>query len=298
MDEPTILTQLQLARLYVGEGKFLHAAQVYRSVMRSAPFVEDAWLELSRMYFDQKQYVAAEKVLLYAVDQLEHKDEVIFLLGRLCVATGDRYRSLSYFRKLLARERTLPRRLNVLVHYNVGLLYHEKEQWKLAEHYFRKTRGLDPRFPHVQESIAELLLRRGAVEEATVLLESALSADPYSWIAYYLLGLARSKSEEWQLAFEAFANAIDRNPNEPRAWQMCGEVLLKLHQLDESEKYLAKALELNPHLTEAIVGFGFLALARGDRRQANEHFRRALKRDPKNRKALEGERVLRRTMNQ
>ena len=82
------------------------------------------------------------------------------------------------------------------------------------------------------------------------------------------------------------------DPSEPRAWHMCGEVLLNLHKLDEAERYLHKSLELNPQLTEAVVDFGFLFLKRGDVQRARECFERALELEPQHPKALQGTREL------
>jgi tetratricopeptide (TPR) repeat protein len=71
---------------------------------------------------------------------------------------------------------------------------------------------------------------------------------------------------------------------------MCGEVLLSLQRLDEAERYLRKALELNPLLTDAVADFGFLFLKRGDLQRAREYFERALELEPQNSKALQGAR--------
>jgi len=298
IDEPTIATQLQQAHVYAQEGKYLHAAQLYRSLIRLAPEVQESWLALARMYIDQEQFSAAETVLEEAARTFENQEEFTFLLGKLYLLTGDLYRSHSSFRKLLATEKTLSPRLRVLLHHTLGLLYYEKGQWRLSEHYFRRTRALDPEFPHIQESIAELLLRREAVVEAVDILEQEVVVHPYSWIAHYLLGTARMRTGQWQQAYEAFTNAVDRNPDEAKAWQMCGDALLKLHQLDESERYLRKALELNPHCTDAIVGYGYLSIARGDHQGAAGWFERALKRDPRNKRALDGSRLVRNHLRQ
>jgi tetratricopeptide (TPR) repeat protein len=78
---------------------------------------------------------------------------------------------------------------------------------------------------------------------------------------------------------------------------MCGEVLLSLQRLDEAERYLHKALELNPLLTDAVVDFGYLFLQRGDFQRARECFERALQLEPGHSKALRGTRELKLTQN-
>ena len=96
------------------------------------------------------------------------------------------------------------------------------------------------------------------------------------------------KTKSWTSAYEEFVAAVEMDPNEPNGWQMCGEVLLSLERFDEAERYLRKALELNPHLTDAIANVGFLYLLRGDAQTASECFERALALEPRNPKALRG----------
>jgi tetratricopeptide (TPR) repeat protein len=107
-----------------------------------------------------------------------------------------------------------------------------------------------------------------------------------------MLGTAYAKVYDYRRAHDEFVAAIDSNPKEPRAWQMCGEVLLSLQRLDEAERYLHKALELNPLLIDAVVDFGYLFLQRGEYQRARECFEQALQREPGHSKALEGSREL------
>jgi tetratricopeptide (TPR) repeat protein len=133
----------------------------------------------------------------------------------------------------------------------------------------------------------------GAVSESIGLLKQAVSLDSYSWIAHYLLGLAYARTSEWTSAYDEFVTAIEMDPNDANGWQMCGEVLLSLQRYDEAERYLRKALELNPHLCDAIANVGFLYLHRGDSETAFECFEKALALEPSNAKALRGKNELR-----
>lgn len=292
VDEPTIYSMLERARAFVDDGKNLHATQMYYALLDVAPHVEDAWLELANLFIDQGQHEAAERILVRASDTVRASAEFTFLVGKLYFKMGDSYHALSSFRKVASVERSLPQKLNVQLQYNLALLYYHKENWRLAEHYFLRTKALDPRFPKINESLAELQLKREAVTEALESLQEAVRIEPYSWIGHYLLGVASVRLQQWHRALEEFTQAIDMNPKEPRAWQMCGDVLLNLERYDESEQYLRKALELNPDLTDAMVGFGFLFLKRNELEQAGSYFKRALMRDPGHARAKQGEREL------
>ncbi|MBI3006476.1 MAG: tetratricopeptide repeat protein [Ignavibacteriales bacterium] len=293
MDEPTLQGLLEQARSYVAEGKLLHATQIYHRITMAAPHVDMAWIELSKAYVELRRFDVAERTLLQALKIASDPAEAQYLLGTLHLKTENFTPALEYFRNLLESEETLSRTLRAHLHFNTGLAHWGKENWTLSELHFRKVRELNPNFPRISESIAELLLRRGAVLEAIKVLKRGMLTEPYSWIGHYLLGIAFTRSKEWQKALDEFTTAIEMDPSEPRAWQMCGEVLITLQQLDQAEHYLRKALELNPTLADACADYGFVFLKRGDLRRANEYFEQALTIEPGNPKAQQGKRELR-----
>ena len=294
MDEPTLYGLLEQARSFVEDGKSLHAIQVYKRLIVTAPGVTEPWIELFKIYCKLQRFETAENLLLESLDVVAEKKEIIFLLGVLHLQTQDHIRALTYFRQLQQNETVLDTEFQSRVHFNLGLVYVQIHRWGLAEHHLRKTRQLNPEFPKIDEALSEILLRRGHVREVIQILQAALSKDPYSWLGHYLLGIAFSRTRQWKSAYEEFVVATDMDPNESRSWQKCGECLIALRELDQAEHYLHKALELNPKFTDAVVNYGFLYLERGDRVQAGELFDKVLEIDPSNLGAREGKRLLHR----
>jgi tetratricopeptide (TPR) repeat protein len=290
VDEPTLSQWLEEARAFVEERKLLHALQLYYKITAAAPSLDIGWVEMAYVQFEMKQYAAAENTLLKAVATSSEPQEIFFLVGNLYLKLGDHGKALSYYKKLLGHQQWLAKDLRAHLNFNTALAYYSRNNVKLAEVHFRATRRIDPSFPKINESLGELLLQRGAYTEAIQCLKQAITLESYSWIAHYLLGTAYAKIFDWRKAHDEFVAAIDMDPNEPRAWQMCGEVLLSLQRLDEAERYLRTALELNPLLTDAVADFGFLFLKRGDLQRAREYFERALELEPQNSKALQGAR--------
>ena len=297
IDEPTLSQWLDQARSLVDERKLLHAMQLYYRITAAAPSIDIAWVELAYVQFELKQYAAAEKTLLRAVSTSNEPNEILFLVGNLYLKLGDHAKALTYYKKLLGDQKTLPKDLRAYVNFNAALAYYYRDNVRLAEIHFRSARRIDPHFPKINESLGELLLRRGAYAEAIECLKEAVANEQYSWIGHYMLGTAYAKMYDWRRAHDEFVIAVEMDPNEPRAWHMCGESLLALHRLDEAERYLKKALELNPQLTDAVVDFGFLFLRRGDYQRARELFEQALQLEPHHSKALQGTRELKQSQN-
>jgi len=292
LNEVTLSQMLEQARTFVAERKFLHAAQVYSRITEASPTLEPAWVELSHVYSELRQYDAAEHVLQKAMRSSNDPNKIVFMLGNLYQKVGDYSRALTYYKQLQLRERDLSPTIRAHLQFNMALSYFYRGNLKLAESHFRKTKKVDPNFPRINESLGELLIRRGAFPESVAVLRQALAADPYSWIGHYLLGLAHARLKEWTSAYEEFVAAIEMDPNEANGWQMCGEVLIALRRFEEAEQYLRKALELNPQLADAVANVGFLCLHRGDSETAIDYFERALALEPNNAKALKGKREL------
>jgi tetratricopeptide (TPR) repeat protein len=270
---------------------------MYLRVTGEAPEVEAGWIELAHVYLHLHRSEAAERALLRALDASQKPAQILYFLASLHRETGNRHEALRYFRRLLTFERTLSDGLRAQLHFDLGLLYREERNWRVAEYHLRTAHRQDPRYPRVNETLAEVLLERGAVTDAARYLQQALAVEPHSWSGHYLLGRVHARRGEWERAYEEFTTAVEMDPDEARGWHMCGSALLALHRLDESERYLRKALELNSFLADAMVDLGVLALRRGDLEGAQEQFMHVLKLEPANRRAREGQRELVRLRN-
>ncbi|MEX0602984.1 MAG: tetratricopeptide repeat protein, partial [Bacteroidota bacterium] len=185
MDEITLSRLLDEARSYFDEGKYLHAIQVYLRITGQDPSVEMAWIQLSHVYHELRRDDAAEEALIRALEVTDDREEILFLLGSLLLKGGKYSRALTYYKQVLLSEPALSLTSRFHLHFNIGLTYFYRGNMRLAEIHFRRARRLDPGFPKINESLGELLLRRGAVSEAVVVLRRAVQVDPYSWIAHY-----------------------------------------------------------------------------------------------------------------
>lgn len=292
IDDLALARLFDSAQTYLEEGKVLHALQVYRRITTAAPNNEYGWIQLSRVLMELRKLGPAEQALLSAVRVSKRPAEILLLVGDFHFRAGQLSKAQAFYRKALLHEQALTRASRARLHFHAGLIRRERHQNRLAEYHFRRARAIDQAFPRVNETLAEILLQRGASPEATHILRQALSANPYSAPAHYLLGKAHAASGRWDQAYREFVTAIDMDPNQASSWQMCGEALLSLQNLEEAERYLAKAIELNPACTEAFADFGELYLRKGDSGRALSYFEQALELEPGHRKALWGKRKI------
>ena len=296
MDELKLHGAFQRARGFAAEGKWLHAIQVYRTILAEVPGSDDAVVELASAYAAFGRMEAAEGLLLEQAAASERPEPFLFVLGSILFKAGRVTEAHRHFVRVLRVERQLDRHVRARLHYYMGAILADERKWSVAEHHFRTVLQIEPAFPRIHESIAEVLLRRGRLDDAGTELAIALREEPMSWTAHYLSGMLATRRRTWEEALASFTHAVDIDPSEPRGWHRCGETLLALRRLNDSERYLRKALELNPMMTDAVVEFGYLALQRGDTEAAEELFERALQMDPGHRRAMAGVRSAGRTM--
>ncbi|HUL42820.1 MAG TPA: tetratricopeptide repeat protein [Bacteroidota bacterium] len=279
---------LEQARAFLQEGKALHAAQMYTRMLGDEREDAGLWLELAALYADNGLVRAAVNLLRRALVHLPGDSSLIFHIANYEMRLERYDAALTWYRKLA--EKKLPH-----VHFNMGIAYFYKDNFKYAEEEFRRTLRYDPKFPKIHESLGEVLVKRGAYTEAVDLLRRGIAIDPYSAVSHYLLGLAYEKLDQWQRAYGEFVSAVDLDPNEPSGWQMCAEMLIQLKRYGEAEAYLRKTLELNPYSVESLVDLGIILGLKGEAERAKEFLQKATQVDPAHARAREAHWKARRT---
>lgn len=288
MDDLQLHGAFERARAFAADRKWLHAIQVYRSILTDVPDSDDAVVELGSAYAALGQLDAAERLLSERAAASENPEPFLFILGTILFRAGRSAEALRHFLRVLRVERKLDRHVRARLHFFLGAIYADEKKWSVADHHLRTVQSIEPSFPRLHESLAEVLLHRGRLDDAEAELAAALNEEPMSWMAHYLRGSLAKRRRRWEEALASFSQAVDIDPGNARGWHKCGEALLALHRLNESEQYLRKALELNPSMIDAVVEFGYLALQRGDGEAAAELFERALEMDPGHRRAQAG----------
>jgi tetratricopeptide (TPR) repeat protein len=123
--------------------------------------------------------------------------------------------------------------------------------------------------------LGKVLIAHELRESALLCLAEAEKLDPREPRWPYLQGVALSQGDP-DAALPRLRRAVElcgRTPDAPRLW--LGEVLLEQGHLDEAEKHFREALQVNPNHPRAFLGLGRLALARDRLSDALEPLQRA-----------------------
>lgn len=131
-------------------------------------------------------------------------------------------------------------------------------------------------------SKASALRHAGRVEEAIAAYRQLLNVEPQLPDSWYNLGWLQRQARHFEEALASYAEALARGVSKPEEVHVNRAVILsdQLFRPDDARAELDRALALNPLYLPALLNLGNLAEDRGDRRGAEDAYRRALEVDP------------------
>ena len=144
---------------------------------------------------------------------------------------------------------------------------------------------VEPRDPTVQLNLGYGLHQIGLEDEALSAFEAAIALEPRLTAAHVVVGALHHDAERSALAKAAFERAVSIDPNCTEALAGLAALAHDAGSFDDSARLLAKVLELQPDNVSAWVNMGLIRLERGDAAPAIDAFRRALKVNPREKRA-------------
>jgi tetratricopeptide (TPR) repeat protein len=271
---------LEKARKYFEIGKTLHSIQIYHKLINEYPNFVEPYVELAFVYSKLGKESSAEKILRQAYEIEPENEEVIYMLGNVSLRLKRFDEAIKFLSKLAHLRYPV-------VHYNLGLAYYYKGDYLSAEAEFKEVLKIDPGFPKVVETLAEILIKRESYDEAYEYLQKALRKEPYNSTLYYLISISLWNLGKLYEAKKAIETAIDIEPEKAIFWEMCGRISLELGQIDEAERYFNRAIELDRNLADSFISLGLIYAYRGKIEDANRLFEEAMRIDPGSRIKIE-----------
>ncbi len=148
----------------------------------------------------------------------------------------------------------------------------------------------DPLHGEGLQNLCDLLVARGATDEAAALCRSLIALHPDMAKACHLCGqqLARlSDGEDFlEEAAEALSGALQRDATLADAWMELGRVRQRQHRYNDAAKAFERVLFLTPQRNAARVALGLAQLQGGQPQAALTTLRAALMADPADREAM------------
>lgn len=165
-------------------------------------------------------------------------------------------------------------------HNNLGIACRRAGRLEEAVEAYRQAVSLEPKNASVTFNLGNVLLDLGRLDEAALTYQQAIDQRPGYVDAWYNLACTQAQRREVAAAVHAFEQVMQHDSNHALGPARLGAFLVELGRFDEAEKWLEKAVRLNPTDADVLSNRGALKQAVGDYDAAIESCQRAIQIDP------------------
>lgn len=259
---------LQEAQHNLGSAYLVLAAQKERANERSAA---------QQLYRNAVQ--AYEKVIAMCASRSEAKIteqqlQVALKDAFAMLSTGNYDKAIERFRAIAVKRCDQPE-----VHDNLGRCYQQLRDMNKAIREFAQAVGLAPQVASYHANLGLALFAMGRTADAIIVLERAVNLGSKAPQVYYILGVAYEKKQRIPDAERAYKQAVQLNAQYWDAHVALAELYERRQQWDKAlnEYLLAAAIKPQAALFNNI---GRIYFQQGKRKEAIQHFQKAIKEDP------------------
>jgi len=276
--------KLNTAKEFEADGKFLHAIQIYNSLISEYPGFIEAYINLADIYQANGSIESAEKILKSILVERPDNSEIKLYLSQFYMQNKNWTKALELLSKLSSKDPFIAY-LNGYCHFKLG-------NYDIAKLFFLGFISTDEEPELVFEAYFLLAKTEFELEQYESSLKYAKKAqimyndhwDLNLLIAknYFYLGMFTHASD-------SISKGIKLKSDEPVVYEWAGKINMKLDNFIKARNYFQKQIELKEKITSG--DYTFLAeacLKSGKLKEALGFYDTAIKMDPKNISAIKG----------
>ncbi len=136
--------------------------------------------------------------------------------------------------------------------FQLGTLYSQLQNFKLAKPLLTKAHKLSPKSPNINLHIGNLFLSTGDPLGALNFFEKVIQVQPNFALAHFNKGITLYKQKKYQEALRSLERVIEIEPNNINALNVLGFILQEVGEFKKSLAYLKKSININPNNSQAI----------------------------------------------
>ncbi|HEX8180318.1 MAG TPA: tetratricopeptide repeat protein, partial [Pyrinomonadaceae bacterium] len=251
----------ELAAALLAARLFAEASKEASAALAADPANVSASVTLARAYLQQRDIKAAGRVLETAVARGVEAAPVYATLADVYAAGGYYENAIPAMRRALALAPA-----DETYHFRYGLLLTDSHAPAAAIIRLQESLKQFPQSASLWLALGIAQLVNGQNNEAEASFKRSLALDPKSTPALAYLGTTYAERGEYARAIELYERTIAADDRLAVPYYLAADVQLKLPDVDfaRAEKYLARAIELDPSLASARLALAKLYV-RGER---------------------------------
>lgn len=267
-----------LVEVMVNMGQFDDAVRFCQGILEDNPDDGDTLFMLALIHLQQNQTDKAENTLEKLLNNPEWEGQAAYYLGKIEQDKQRHERAIKWFDRAEETGHGFEAGMAAL-----SVLINQK---RLDEAEVR-IKTMDGRYPdqHLKMLFAraELLNQQARYQDSYDLLTEALKDAPGNRDILYARALVAEKMDRLDVLESDLQQILQKNPEDVGALNALGYSLVdRTQRFDEAEKYLLKALALQPDEAVVVDSYGWLLFKRGQHQQALEQLKKAYDKQAEN----------------
>ena len=260
-----------LAQALIKANKFPVAIATYQEIVKAHPDDGDSLFSLALLHLQLQQDVEAKKYLENLMNRPEWAGQASFYLGKLAAKEGDFKKALVWFDSVTTGPFEAEAALSA-----VSLLMEEQRYNDAHE----RLDGMQIKFPQQKVRIlamqAEVYNEQKEFAKAFKILTDALRELPGQKEFLYTRSLVAERMGNLVVMEKDLKEILSKFPDDAAALNALGYTLAnKTQRFSEAEKYLSKALNLQPDVAVIMDSYGWLLFKQGRLQEAKDYLQRA-----------------------
>lgn len=268
--------KIVLGALALEERNDSFAIENFKYVTENANWNVDAWIRLGALYFDNKKYEEAERILLQAIESFPDNYAINFILGLSLAQQSKNQEAVVYLKKAASLN---PTDVNTLSAYAYTL--NQLKQDDEAIHYLNKALAIEPNDVNVIGTLALIYNAQKIFEKSDSLYERALEIKPDDPLINnnYAYSLS-TRGIQLERALRMVNLALDKDSLNTAYLDTKGWILYQLGRYNEAKEFISKAVDLGTKSAVIIDHLGDVEFKLGNKEKAVELWKEALQLDP------------------
>ncbi len=267
-----------LIEVLVNTEAYDDAIRVCQNVLDEKPDDAESLVSIALIYAQQNQLDKAENYLEKLLSNPEWDDQASFYLGKLEMQKRRPEKALAWFDKVVD-----PRMAFDADMAGLSIVMNLKRQDEVEQRVLRMENKYPEQRLRILTTKAEFLNQQGDYQQAFDVLSAVLKEGPDNRDVLYARALIAEKMNRLDLLEADLLSILRKNPDDIGALNAMGYTLTdRGERYDEAEKYLKRAIELQPNEAVIIDSYGWLLFKKGQVEQALVYLQQAYDKQPEN----------------
>lgn len=263
---------------YEGQGKPLHAIQVYRNIISNNPDFIDAYYKLAAMYERMDNDKAAGDVLFELLDHVDDNFEVKLYVGHFLFKN-------KRWDDTIAVLKPIPYEAEPLAGFFAGFAYYKKDMLEEAKTAFYGFINNNLGSTFIKDALLYLSRIHNSIEEyeeAVEVLKRAQSFYNKFYELHYNFAFAYFQLGMESHAVQSIERALELHQADIHVYELAGKIYLKLEEYDKIENLYLDVISRGSGTTDIYTYLGIACLRKNKEKEAETYLNMALELNPEN----------------